>query len=135
MKKVAVDILMFVAIVLEFFSLPILVHEIVGMGLLFLIVLHIKFNKNYFRSITKGKYNLKRAAELIINIGLLVSLLITIVSGIFSSQSALKNLKIANHKISHLHKYSSILSLVFLGLHLFSTRKKLVREIKKIGKS
>lgn len=130
-KKVTVDILMVIAIILEFLSLPILIHEIVGIGLLFLVILHLKFNKRYFKAINKGKYNLKRTIDLIINIGLLISLLITIISGIFCSQKSLKSLKIGNHKISHIHKSSSILSLIFLGLHLITTRKKLLREIKK----
>lgn len=130
MKKVTVDILMFIAIILEFLSLPILIHEIVGIGLLFLVILHIKFNKNYFKAIFKGKYNLKRTIDLIINIGLLFSLAITIISGILSSRKS--GLKIGNHKISHIHKSSSIFSLIFLGLHLLTTRKKLLREIKKL---
>jgi len=132
MKKITVDILMVIAIILEFLSLPILIHEIVGISLIFLIILHIKFNKNYFKAIPKGKYNLKRTIDLIINMGLLISLSITIISGILSSQKSFKSLKIGNHKISHIHKSSSILSLIFLVLHLFATRKKLLREIKKL---
>lgn len=129
-KKITVDILMGAAIILEFIALPILIHEIVGIGLLFLVILHIKLNKNYFKAIPKGKYNLKRAIDLIINLGLMFSLFITIISGILS---ALKSgSKIGNHKISHIHKSSSVLSLIFLGLHLLTTRKKLFREIKKL---
>ena len=130
-KKITVDLLMFFAIILEFISLPILLHEIIGIGLLFLIAWHLKLNKRYFKAITKGKYNLRRTIDLIINIGLLISLVITIISGIFSSQESLKSIKIGNFKISHIHKYSSVLSLVFLALHLLTTHKKLLREIKK----
>ena len=46
LKKITVDILMGIAIILEFVSLPILIHEIIGIGLVFLIILHINFNKN-----------------------------------------------------------------------------------------
>ena len=132
MKKITVDILMGLAIILEFISLPILIHEIIGIGLIFLIILHIKYNKNYFKAIPKGKYNLKRTIDLIIHIGLLISLSITIISGILSSLKSFKSLRIGNHEISHIHKSSSILSLVFLVLHLLTTRKKLLREIKKL---
>lgn len=132
MKKIAVDILMGVTIILEFASLPILIHEILGIGLIFLIILHIKYNKRYFKSIFKGKYNLKRSVDLIINIGLLISLAITIISGICSSNKSLRNLAIGRYKMPHIHKSSSIISLVFLGLHLLATRKKLAREIKKL---
>ena len=96
-----------------------------------LIALHLKFNKRYFKAITKGKYNLKRTIELIVNIGLMISLVITIISGIFSSISSLKDLRIGKHKVSHLHKQSSVFSLIFLVLHLIVTRKKLARELKK----
>lgn len=63
-KKITVDILMGAAIILEFLALPILIHEIVGIGLLFLVILHIKLNKNYFKAIPKGKYNLKELLTL-----------------------------------------------------------------------
>ena len=109
-KKITVDVLMVIAIILEFLSLPILIHEIIGIGLIFLIALHLKFNKRYFKAITKGKYNLKRTIELIVNIGLMISLVITIISGIFSSISSLKDLRIGKHKVSHLHKQSSVLA-------------------------
>ena len=56
-EKITVDVLMFIAIILEFAGLPILIHEIIGIGLIFLIILHINFNKNYFKAIPKGKYN------------------------------------------------------------------------------
>ena len=130
-KKITVDILMFIAIIVEFLSMPILIHEIVGIGLLFLIALHLKYNKRYFKVMYKGKFTLKRSFKRIINLGLLASLLITIISGIFTSQKSLKGMKIGNHKISHIHKSSSIFSLIFLALHLIVTRKKLLREYKK----
>ena len=132
MNKITVDILMGITIILEFLSLPILLHEILGIGLVFLIILHIKLNKNYFKAIFKGKYNLKRTVDLFIHFGLLISLAITIISGICSSQKSLKNITVAGYKMSHIHKSSSIISLVFLGLHLLTTRKKLLREIKKL---
>lgn len=132
LKKITVDILMGVAIILEFLSLPIMIHEIIGIGLIFLIILHIKFNANYFKAIPKGKYNLKRTVDLIIHMGLLISLSVTIISGIFSSQKSMKGFKIGKYNMSHIHKSSSIISLIFLGLHLLTTRKKLARQIKKL---
>lgn len=131
MKRIVVDVLMFFAIILEFLSLPILIHEIVGIGLIFLIILHLNYNKRYFKAIRKGKYNLRRSLELIINVGLLISLLVTIITGIFSGLNSLKGFKIGNHKISHLHKPSSIISLIFLVLHLGITHKKFLRQLKK----
>lgn len=133
MKKIIVDILMGIAIVLEFVSLPILVHEALGIGLLLLIALHLKSHENYFKAITKGKYTLKRTKDLIINIGLLISLLVTIISGIFTAQQSLKNIRIGGQKVSSIHKTSSVISLIFLGLHLLNSSKKLSKEVKKLN--
>lgn len=132
MKKIIVDVAMFIAIILEFLSLPILLHEIIGIGLVFLIILHLKFNKRYFKSIFKGKYNLKRTIDLIINLGLMISLFITIITGILSAIKTLRDIKIGNYDMPHIHKYSSIISLIFLALHLLTTHKKLLRELKKL---
>ena len=132
MNKVAVDILMGITIILEFLSLPILLHQILGIGLIFLVILHIKLNKNYFKAIFKGKYNLKRTVDLFIHFGLLISLAVTIISGICYSQKSLKHMTIGGYKMSHIHKSSSIITLVFLGFHLLTTRKKFLREIKKM---
>ena len=131
MQRVVVDVSMFLAIILEFCSLPIFIHEVVGIGLFFLVILHLYYNKHYFKAITKGKYDLKRTLGLIINIGLLISLLITIITGIISSQKSLKDLKIGNYKISHLHKPFSIISLIFLVFHLLFTHKKFLRILKR----
>ncbi len=131
-KKISVDILMVVAIIMEFLSLPIMIHEIVGIGLLFLILAHLKLNEKYFKAITKGKYTLKRTINLIINIGLLISLMITIISGIFTSLKSFKSIKIGNYKMSHIHKSSSIISLIFLGLHLLTYHKKFLHGLKKL---
>ena len=132
MNKVAVDILMGITIILEFLSLPILLHQILGIGLIFLVILHIKLIENYFKAIFKGKYNLKRTVDLFIHFGLLISLAVTIISGICSSQKSLKHMTIGGYKMSHIHKSSSIITLVFLGFHLLTTRKKFLREIKKM---
>lgn len=132
MKKIIVDVLMVITIVLEFFSLPILIHELLGIGLIFLIISHIKLNKNYFKAINKGVYDIKRTIKLIINICLLISLVITIISGICTGQKSLKNLTIGRYKISKIHKSSSIISIIILGLHLLTTHKKSLGEIKKL---
>lgn len=133
MKKIIVDILMVIAILMEFLSLPILIHEVIGIGLVFLIILHINFNKKYFKAISKGKYTLKRTINLFINMGLMISLFLTIITGILCSQKSFKDLMIGKYKIKGIHKTSSVVSLIFLGLHLFTVRKKIISEIKKLN--
>ena len=69
-KKIVIDILMFVLILLEFskaYMSPIW-HELFGLLLVVLIIIHLILNKSYLKSINKGNYTIKRFIMLISNI-------------------------------------------------------------------
>ena len=55
---------------LEFSSiyLPPEIHEIIGILLVVLVIIHLILNRKYLKSIPKGKYNLKRMVMLVINV-------------------------------------------------------------------
>lgn len=112
-KKLIVDILMFILMLLEFsrMYMPTILHEIFGITLLLLVILHLILNKNYLKSIDKGKYNLKRTIMLITNILLIISFFLSILFGILSSQDLLKFMNIGNMNIISLHKTISYISL------------------------
>lgn len=118
--KLIVDILLFTLMILEFsrgYMDPI-IHEIIGIILFILMVLHTILNINYFKTISKGKYNFKRFIMLIINIGFMISFVSSIILGLMSSQSLLTFMNIENIKIIKLHKISAYISLIFMSLHL-----------------
>lgn len=119
-KKLIVDILLFILMILEF-SRPYmntLYHEIIGILLLMLFIVHLIFNINYIKNIIKGKYNLKRIIMLIINATFIVTFLLSLIFGILSSQDLLKFLSVNNMSIISLHKILSYISLIIMGLHL-----------------
>jgi len=74
-KRTIVDILMFILILLEFSRgyLEPIFHEIFGIGLLILLIIHLILNKNYIKNILKGKYNTKRYIMLIINLSFFIT--------------------------------------------------------------
>ena len=55
-KKIIVDILLFILIIIEYSRLYInpTVHEIIGIGLIILIILHIYLNRNYFKTLNEA---------------------------------------------------------------------------------
>ena len=118
--KLLVDILMFILMLLEFskgFMNP-LFHEIFGILLIILVVIHLILNKNYIINISKGKYTISRSIMLIINAGFFISFILSIVFGILSSEELLKIFNIGSIKIINLHKIFAYVSLIFMGLHL-----------------
>lgn len=126
-KKIIVDILLFILIIIEYSRLYInpTVHEIIGIGLIILIILHIYLNRNYFKSIKKGKYNFKRSFKLVINITFLIVFILTCIFGILSSQF----LSIGSLTTIYLHKIFAYLSVLLLGLHLSFNINPLIAKI------
>ena len=118
--KIIIDILMFILMLLEFskgYLSPIL-HEILGIALCILIIIHLILNKSYIKNIFKGKYNTKRWIMLIINLAFLITFSISLIFGLLSSQEILKFLNIKSMTITNLHKVFSYISLIIFGLHL-----------------
>jgi hypothetical protein len=136
-KKLIVDILLFILMILEFSRnyMPTLWHEIIGIILLILVIIHLILNINYIKSINNGKYNLRRTIMLIINILFMLFFFISMIFGILSSQEILTFLNIKNLNIIKLHKIFAYVSLLLMSLHLginFSSMLGLVE--KKINK-
>ena len=93
-------------------------HEIIGIILLILFIIHLILNIKYIKNILNGKYNLKRTIMVIINIVFLVTFLLSLIFGILSSEDLLSFMNINNMNIISLHKTMPYISLIVLGLHL-----------------
>ena len=114
MKKIIVDILLFILIVVQFsrLYLPPEIHEIIGIVLIALVIIHL------ILKIPRGRYNLKRSSMLIINVAFMVAFALTSVLGLLSSQYTLTFMNIGNLSTIYLHKIFAYLCLILLGLHL-----------------
>ena len=119
-KKFIVDILMFILLILEFsriYTGP-FIHEVMGILLFILVIIHLIFNKNYILNIIKSNYNVKTTIMLVVNALLICSFILTSIFGILSSQETLTFLNIHNLNIIKLHKIFGYISLIIVGMHL-----------------
>lgn len=120
MKKIVVDILLLLLLVTEFSKLYFtsFIHELVGLLLLVVVIIHLILNRNYLKNIFKGKYNFNRLILLLVNVGMFLSMILSIIFGIMVSQSIFKSISSFNLGISRLHYITSYLSLLLVGIHL-----------------
>ena len=118
MKKMIVDILLLILMLIEYSKtyLPSEIHEIIGIALIILVVIHLILNKNYLKSINNGKYNSRRKALLIVNIVFFISFGLTCLFGILSSHYILPFLNIENLTIISYHKILAYITLILLGI-------------------
>lgn len=118
------DILMLILLVFEmtFFYLPPVLHEAVGVALLLPIVWHLVLNRRYVSSLGRGRWNGPLLVRLLLNILLVVSCLVTIVSGCLTSSVLFADVVSfslrSNPSLYQLHSTAARCFLVLAGLHL-----------------
>ncbi|MEE0901963.1 MAG: hypothetical protein UIB31_05490 [Methanobrevibacter sp.] len=131
MKKIVVDILLFILMLVEYSRvyLPSEIHEIIGICLIILVLIHLILNRNYFKAIPKGKYSFKRSFMLVVNVLFIIAFSATCITGLISSQDILTFMNIGNLTTVYLHKIFAYASIIVLGMHLGVNLTKLFNKI------
>ena len=131
MKKIIVDILMLLLMLLEYSKVHLSseIHELIGILLIILVIIHLILNRNYLKAIPKRKYNFKRKALLVINISFFAVFGLTAIFGILSNQYLLSSLNIGNLSIISYHKILAYVCLILLGMHLGFNLEKIFKKI------
>lgn len=131
--KIIIDIAMLILMILEYSKIYTgqLLHELFGVTLFVLFVLHNILNINFYKTLLKGNYNFIRILNTITNIAFLFCMLITIILGIPISQKvfAFFNLK-GNMTMIKLHTIFGYWGLILLAIHLGLHLKTIFSRIK-----
>ena len=107
------------------------VHEVLGVILFVLWAVHITLNRRFFLSLFKGRYNVFRILQVVVNCGILLCAIFLMVSGIMLSNHVFAFLGIESGasfaRMAHLlasHWYYVFMSL-HIGLHVSLIAKRL----------
>lgn len=94
-------------------------HEWIGAFMLILVLIHNYLNRRWYGTIFKGKYNLLRFCRTLIILALLISFILTGVSGfIMSDEFEFLNIRSLVWSARLIHLSSSYWSFVLMGVHL-----------------
>ena len=124
MKRIVLDGLLFVLLILlmGFQVLPKPLHEALGIIMGVFVLLHLMWNGKWFSSLGRGAWSSRRAASVVVNLGLTVSFAVALVSGLAIANRLFPGLfglawqkSIVAHQA---HIASSYWLLIFSGLHL-----------------
>lgn len=120
--KILTDILLTAALLLlmSYELIGAAVHEWLGIGMFVLFVLHHILNGGWTRNIMRGRYAPFRAAQTVLVVPVLFSMLGSMVSGVILSRHALSFLPIKGGLAfaRKLHMISGYWGFVFMSLHL-----------------
>lgn len=97
-----------------------LVHEILGVVLFVLWIVHVIWNRAWIKGVLKGKYNALRIVRTVINAGVIVCVLFLIISGVMLSNHVFAWLGIESGAsfARTVHMLASHWYLVFVSLHI-----------------
>ena len=119
--KLIVDILMTVVFVLLMCvsQTGSYLHEIMGIMVIILFVIHQILNINFYKNTFKGKYGKIRIAFMVVDITLLIMMIVMMVSALMISQNILTFIQIGNDSLGRtLHIFSTYTIYMLCGVHL-----------------
>ena len=135
--KMIVDVLMLVLMLLEYSKIYTgqLLHEIFGIALLGLFIIHNVLNINFYKTLFKGKYNIQRLITTITDLAFLMCMLFTIILGIPISEKIFNFLNLnGNMTIRKLHTIFGYWGLMILAIHLGLHFKMIFAKLKNRSK-
>ena len=114
-KRTIVNLLLLICTLLEFSKVYLTpeIHELIGIALLILMIVHIMQNRRYLQSKAKTTFNLLY----ITNILLAVTFIATIITGLLSSQ-LISMLNIHAIITNYLHKILAYIAFILISIHL-----------------
>ena len=136
--KVIIDIAMTVLflILMNLALTGVLMHEVIGVGILGLFAAHLAVNKQWIKSVASnfaGKIGFKAKAMFVLNAVLSLTMLSTIVSGVLISQYLFPALAASNITFwFNVHAVSSWLTLLVLVAHTLVHRSWIANIIKRL---
>lgn len=124
--RLALDVLMMLALVLLYKAkvLTLMYHEVMGIGILLVFLLHCIFNRGWIAANTKKLFDPKLLARTKfsywISVALVLSFLIIVISGVFISKILFRGMfdGMDMSIFRTLHYFFSAVSLILVGIHL-----------------
>ncbi len=137
-KRLSLDLVMVALVLLEFaYRLTgSTVHELIGLSMFTLFIVHGAWNWRWFVAVFNGRYAGLRIASTAINVLLLIAVVLMIVSGLLNSDLLFSLLRVEFDLLPReLHTASAYWFLVLMGVHLGMHWKMVMAEAKKWGGS
>jgi hypothetical protein len=109
------------------------IHELVGVFLLVLFLVHNMLNRRWYKTIFKGKHNFRRILSLAVNLLFLVSMTVVMVSSVPISQDIFPFIPINNDMIlRQIHVLTSYWGFIFMAVHIGMSWGTILNAVRKM---
>ena len=97
-----------------------IVHELVGISLFILFIIHNILNRRWYQTIFRGKMNVRRILNITINLLLLVIMIVLIISAVPISRTIFAFIHIKNDGLTarQIHTLAAYWGLIIMAIHI-----------------
>jgi hypothetical protein len=109
------------------------IHELVGVILLVLFIVHNLLNRRWYKSVFRGKYHFRRILSIGVNVLFLVSMAMVIISSIPISSDIFPTITINNDMIlRQIHVLTSYWGFIFMSVHIGMSWGTIINSVRKM---
>jgi hypothetical protein len=96
-----------------------MIHEVVGVVVLVLFIVHNFLNRSWYKAILKGKHNVRRILQIGINLLFLVTMVLMMISAVLISSDLFPNIPINNDMmLRQLHVQTAYWGFIIMAVHI-----------------
>ena len=109
------------------------IHELVGVVLILLFITHNVLNRRWYKTIFKGKYNVRRILSITVNFLFLISMAAVMLSSVPISRDILAFIPINNDMILlQIHVMTSYWGFIFMAVHIGLSWGTIINAVRKM---
>lgn len=109
------------------------IHELVGVILFVLFITHNFLNRKWYKSIFKGKHNIRRILSITVNLLFLVSMIVVMLSSIPISRDMFVFIPLNNDMILiQIHVMTSYWGFIFMAIHIGMSWGTIINSVRKM---
>jgi Domain of unknown function (DUF4405) len=109
------------------------IHEMVGAVLFMLFIFHNILNRRWYKTIIRGKYNVRRILKIMVNLLFLVSMVVVVISSVPISRDVFPYFPINNDMIvRQIHVLTAYWGFIFMAVHIGLSWGTIINAVRKM---
>jgi hypothetical protein len=110
-----------------------MVHEVVGVVVLLLFIVHNFLNRRWYRAILKGKHNLRRILQIVINLLFLVVMVVIMMSAVLISSDLFPFIPVKNDLIlRQIHVQTAYWGFIIMAVHIGFSWEIIINSVRRM---
>lgn len=108
-------------------------HELAGVLLCLLFITHNILNRRWYKTIFKGKHNVRRILSIVVNLLFLVSMAVVMISSVTISRDMIPFIPINNDTVLlQIHVMTSYWGFIFMAVHIGMSWATIINSVRKM---